>query len=140
MAKSLNSQSRRQAKGTPGQTMAEFALAMPVMILLIFGMVLAGFYAFRAASADWGVFITGVATGSYNTPATGQARQTVLWQDIRDRINTSQNLSRTIRSAISIDDSRPWIFSIDLIEAQRGSAWFRLWRFYPGPPPPGDLQ
>ena len=120
--------------------MAEFALAMPIMVILMFGMVLAGFYAFRAASADWGVFITGVATGSYNTPATGQARQTVLWQDIRGQLSASQNRPRTVRSTISINDSRPWIFGIHLIEAQRGSTWFRLWRFYPGPPPAGGLQ
>ncbi len=50
--------------------MAEYALAMPVLILLLFGMALAGFYAFRAAAADWGVFITGVAEGAYETPAT----------------------------------------------------------------------
>lgn len=140
MGKGLNSHSRRRAHGMPGQTMAEFALAMPVMIILIFGMVMAGFYAFRAASADWGVFITGVATGSYNTPATGQARQTVLWQDIRGRLNAAQNRPRTVRSMIIINDSRSWIFGIHLIEAQRGTSWFRLWRFYPGPPPAGGFQ
>lgn len=44
-----------------GQTIAEFALVMPILILLLFGMTFAAFYAFRSASADWGVFITGVA-------------------------------------------------------------------------------
>lgn len=47
-----------------GQTMAEFTLIMPVLILLLFGMTFAAFYAFCFASTDWGVFITGVATGS----------------------------------------------------------------------------
>jgi hypothetical protein len=42
------------------QALAEFALIMPVLILLLFGMTFAAFYAFRSASTDWGVFITGV--------------------------------------------------------------------------------
>ena len=50
-----------------GQAMAEFALIMPALILLLFGMTFAAFYAFRSASTDWGVFITGVASGSYST-------------------------------------------------------------------------
>ena len=118
-----------------GQTMAEFAIVMPVLILLLFGMMLAAFYAFRAASADWGVFITGVATGAYNTPATEQARKTVLWPDIQGSISTTQHTSdRMVRSQITIEDSKPWVYGINLVEANRGTAVFRLWRFYPGPP------
>jgi hypothetical protein len=64
---------------------------MPVLILLLFGMTFAAFYAFRAAATDWGVFITGVATGSYDTPATEQARNAVLWPDLADRINAGEN-------------------------------------------------
>ncbi|NUM44245.1 MAG: pilus assembly protein, partial [Anaerolineales bacterium] len=62
-----------------GQAMTEFALTAPVLILLLFGMTLAMFYAFRAGAADWGVFITGVAEGAYNTPATGQVLDSVPW-------------------------------------------------------------
>ena len=58
-----------------GQALAEFAMMIPVLILLLFGMTFAAFYAFRTAAVDWGVFVTGVARGSYNTPATGQARR-----------------------------------------------------------------
>ena len=123
-----------------GQTMAEFALIMPVLILLLFGMTFAAFYAFRSASTDWGVFITGVATGSYNTPATEHARDNVLWPDLADRINASQNGARQVRSLITVEDSRDWIFGIRLIEAQRAATYFRLWRFYPGPPPAGGIE
>jgi len=123
-----------------GQTMAEFALIMPVLILLLFGMTFAAFYAFRSASTDWGVFITGVATGSYNTPATEHARDNVLWPDLANRINASQNGARQVRSLITVEDSRDWIFGIRLIEAQRAAAYFRLWRFYPGPPPAGGIE
>jgi hypothetical protein len=123
-----------------GQAMAEFALMIPVLILLLFGMTFAAFYAFRSASTDWGVFITGVATGSYNTPVTEKARDTVLWPDLADRINASQSGPRQVRSLISVEDSRDWVFGIRLTEAQRAATNFRLWRFYPGPPPAGGIE
>ena len=123
-----------------GQTMAEFALILPVLILLLFGMTFAAFYAFRSASTDWDVFITGVATGSYNTPATEHARNNVLWTDLADRINAGQDGPRQVRSLISVEDSGGWIFGIRLIEAQRAATHFRLWRFYPGPPPAGGIE
>jgi hypothetical protein len=117
-----------------GQAIAEFALMIPVLILLLFGMTFAAFYAFRSASTDWGVFITGVATGSYNTPATEQARNAVLWPDLADRLQTVEGGPRQVRSRISVEDSRDWVFGIHLMEAQRSATYFRLWRFYPGPP------
>jgi hypothetical protein len=123
-----------QVKREKGQAMAEFALMIPVLILLLFGMTFAAFYAFRSASADWGVFITGVATGSYNTPATEDARHAVLWPDLADRLQASESGPRQVRSLISVEDSRDWVFGIRLVEAQRSSTYFRLWRFYPGPP------
>ncbi|MFM8427609.1 MAG: TadE family protein [Chloroflexota bacterium] len=123
-----------------GQTMAEFALVMPILILLMFGMTFAAFYAFRSAAADWGVFITGVASGSYNTPATQHARDNILWPDLVDRINAGQTGPRQVRSLIRVEVSRNWIFGIQLIEAQRAETNFRLWRFYPGPPPAGGFE
>jgi hypothetical protein len=123
-----------------GQTMAEFALIMPVLILLLFGMTFAAFYAFRSSSTDWGVFITGVASGSYSTPATEHARANVLWPDLADQINADQNGPRQVRSLISVEDSQDWIFGIRLTEAQRAATYFRLWRFYPGPPPAGGIE
>ncbi len=123
-----------------GQTMAEFALVIPILILLLFGMTYAAFYAFRAASADWAVFITGVASGAYNNPAVGQAQESVLWPDLRDRLETAHAGARLVRSQIAVEDSRNWVFGIQLIEAQRAGTFFRLWRFYPGPPPPGGIE
>ena len=123
-----------------GQAMAEFALIMPLLILLLFGMTFAAFYAFRSASTDWGVFITGVASGAYNTPATEHARENILWSDLADQINAGQNGARQVRSLITVEDSRNWIFGIRLIEAQRTATYFRLWRFYPGPPPAGGIE
>lgn len=117
-----------------GQAMAEFALMIPALILLLFGMTFAAFYAFRSASSDWGVFITGVATGSYNEPATEQARDALLWPDLADRISAGEGEPRQVRSLISVEDSRDWVFGIRLVEAQRAATYFRLWRFYPGPP------
>lgn len=131
---------RRPTSRQKGQTMAEFALVAPILILLLFGMTYAAFYAFRAASADWGVFITGVATGAYNNPAVGQARQSVLWPDLRARLQTAHAGPRQVRSQINVEDSRKWLFGIRLIETQRGENFFRLWRFYPGPPPRGGIE
>ena len=127
-------------KKEKGQTMAEFALMIPALILLLFGMTFAAFYAFRSAATDWGVFITGVGSGSYNTPATAQARDSVLWPDLANRISAGENGPREVRSLISVEDSRNWVFGIRLIEAQRAATFFRLWRFYPGPPPAGGIE
>ena len=107
---------------------------IPALILLLFGMTFAAFYAFRSASSDWGVFITGVASGSYNMPATEQAREAVLWPDLAGRLQAGESGPRQVRSMISVDDSRDWVFGLRLIEAQRSATYFRLWRFYPGPP------
>jgi len=120
-----------------GQAMSEFAIVMPILVLLIMGMVHAGMYAFRAAAVDWGVFVTGVGAGTFNTPADEIARKDVLWSDIRSRITTGSNAPRHVQSVIAIDDQRVWIYGLNLVEAQRGKANFRLWRFYPGPPPAG---
>ena len=55
-----------------GQAMSEFALVMPILVLLMAGMIMAGMYAFRAAAADWGIFITGVAAGTSRCEAPSQ--------------------------------------------------------------------
>jgi hypothetical protein len=121
--------------------MAEFALAAPVLILLLFGMTLAGLYAFRAAAADWGVFITGVAAGAYRAPATGQVVDSVLGADIRAGLTTrGQAGERQVRAQIEISAARPWVYGINLVEAHQGRTHFRLWRFYPGPPVPGGVE
>ena len=129
-----------EARAQAGQAMPEFALMIPIMTLLVFGLVFAGFYAFRATAADWGIFITGVAEGSYNTPATSMARGTILWPDIQEAVATNQDAPRSVRSTISIEKTTPWAFGITLIEAHKGITVFRLWRFYPGPPPPGGFE
>ncbi len=124
-----------------GQAMAEFAMVLPALLLLVSGMLLAGFYAFRAAAADWGVFITGVTAGAYPAQADGQVRLSVVWPDIRERLTVELDASsRQTRSRIAIQDTRPWMFGIELVEAQRGTGVFRLWRFYPGPPEPGGAE
>jgi hypothetical protein len=121
--------------------MAEFAMVLPALLLVLSGMLLAGFYAFRAAATDWGVFITGVTAGAYPTQADGQARLSMVWPDIRERLTVELDASsRQARSRIAIQDTRPWVFGIELVEAQRGRGVFRLWRFYPGPPEPGGVE
>ena len=65
---------------------------------------------------------------------------TILWPDIQEAVATSQDAPRSVRSTISIEKTTPWAFGITLIEAQKGESVFRLWRFYPGPPPPGGFE
>ncbi len=113
--------------------MPEFGISIPILALLVGGMILAALYSFRSAAADWGIFIYGVTAGAYDAPATDQARASMMWPDIRDRITAESADNRQVRSQIEIQDSNPWMFGIKLVEAQRGTAYFRLWRFYPGP-------
>ena len=124
-----------------GQAMTEFALVLPGLLLLLSGMLLAGLYAFRSAAADWGTFITGVTAAAYPASADSQARLSVAWPDIRNRLMVELDTSsRQARSRIAIQDSHSWMFGLDLVEAQRGTGVFRLWRFYPGPPEPGGVE
>jgi hypothetical protein len=133
--------SGKRQDASKGQAMAEFALVLPALLLLLSGMFLAGFYAFRAAAADWGVFMSGVTAGAYPAPADSRARLSVAWPDIGARLRVELDAnSRQARSRLDIQDSRPWMFGIELEEAQRGSGVFRLWRFYPGPPKPGGVE
>ena len=122
-----------------GQSTAEFALAAPVLILLLFGLTLAAFYAFRAAAADWGIFVIGIAEGSFEGSAANQARNSVVWPDIASSLTASGIgvQTRQVRSEIMLSTGRPWIFEVDLREHHRASAFFRLWRFYAGPPAGG---
>lgn len=122
-----------------GQTTAEFALVAPVLILLLFGLTLAAFYAFRAAAADWGIFVVGVAEGSFDGSAAHQARASVVWSDIASSLISSGTgiQTRQVRSEIMLTPSRPWVFDVVLKEHHRASAFFRLWRFYAGPPEGG---
>ena len=118
-----------------GQALAEFAATLPILILLIGGIVMACFYGFRSASADWGVFIDGVAAGSYDTGAAAYAQQSVMWPDIRSGISwTGQPDIRSTTTWIDVVNSRPGPLGTDLTEAYRASVFFRLWRFYAGPP------
>jgi hypothetical protein len=107
----------------------------------LFGMTLAGLYAFRAAAADWGVFITGAAEGAFASPATDQVRLSIAWGDIRSAIATDgQWEDRQASSRIEITNAQSWVYGIHLVEAHHAEAYFRLWRFYPGPPEPGGVE
>jgi len=122
-----------------GQSLAEFAATLPLLILFVGGIVMACFYGFRSASADWGLFINGVASGSYASPnASAMARSSVTWPDLRSSfLGSSQPTSRSTRTWISVENARPGPFGADILESYRGSVYFRLWRFYAGPPSGG---
>ena len=126
-------------KTESGQGMAEFALVMPILVLLFFGLAFAGWYAFRATAADWNVFISGVARGAYSTP--GSASSSVLWSDLRSSIQVGANDSdRQAYARLAVQKKRNWLYGIMLQEVHQAETNFRLWRFYPGPPPPGGYE
>ena len=113
--------------------MAEFAIVLPILVLLFFGLAFAAWYAFRATAADWSVFIAGVARGSYNAPA--QADSSILWSDVRSSVSTGANPgTRQVNSRLGYSQEQNWLYGIGLHEVHQAGANFRLWRFYPGPP------
>ena len=122
-----------------GQALAEFAATLPLLILFVGGIVMACFYGFRSTSADWGLFINGVAAGSFDKQnATVMANRSVTWSDLRSSfLKASQLTSRSTHTWISVENERSGPFVTDILESYRGSVYFRLWRFYAGPPSGG---
>ena len=121
-----------------GQALVEYTLTLPILLLLIGSLLVAGFYAWRSVSANWGVFISAAAGGAYDAPlAMQKASGGVLFSDIRNSlvVSVSQGPSPTVRSEISISTPRR-LLGIPLEEVQRGSTVFHVWRFAPGPPSP----
>jgi hypothetical protein len=127
---------RLRALQQKGQALAEFAAILPLLILFVGGIVMACFYGFRSTSVDWGLFINGVAAGSFDSQnASVMANHSVTWPDLRSSfLKASQPTSRSARTWISVENARPGPFGADIIESYRGSVYFRLWRFYAGPP------
>jgi hypothetical protein len=122
-----------------GQSTAEFAIVIPILILIFFGLAFAAYYAFRATSADWAAFITGTAEGAYSRP--GNAGSSILWSDIRSSVSTTKNPDdRQVSVRVSLNKHARWIYGILLEEVHDARTHFRLWRFYPGPPPPGGVE
>lgn len=114
----LPSFKRRADNRERGQAMVEFAVAAPLVALMVAGVILAGYAAFRAVAADWGVFVTGAAAGAYGGPV--EMRHTVPWPDIREGISVGVNpLSRQAVSRISVTVDRP--FMLDLRVQERVS-------------------
>jgi hypothetical protein len=107
------------------QALAEFTAVLPILILLIGGIVMACFYGYRSAAADWGIFINGVAAGSFDEGALGPARSSIFM--------SSDPETRSAQARINIENSRVGPFGADLTESYRASVFFRLWRFYAGP-------
>jgi hypothetical protein len=114
-----------------GQANTEFIISLPILIMLIGGIFLAGFYAWRSAAANWGVYISGVAGSSYDQSAITMVQQSIWWPDIRKAIQVTPK-GQTVQSEITIET--PFSFlGIPLVESQSGGATFHLWRFVAGP-------
>ncbi len=118
-------------KGQRGQASLEFAVAAPVMLALIAMIFLSFMYLWRTANADWGLFASGVATGSYDGP-----RSTVpmrgVWEDLRPAFSWGQE-GKSVSARVGFSREVSGYQGIALMEIHRGQVYFRLWRFYPGP-------
>lgn len=114
-----------------GQAMAETALTIPLLLLLMAGMILAGIVVYRTAASGWGVFIYGTGAGAFAGPV--EATGSVPWSDLRGGLNAGQT-GRAVRTQINASRSKSWINGIELYERQSGSAFTRRWRFYAGRP------
>jgi len=120
-------------KQQKGQAMAEFAVAAPVILMLLIGIFLAFFYLWRTANADWGLFAAGAATGSYGAPRS-QVPMRSLWEDLRPAFSFSEApAGKSVSAHIGYSRKVEGFQGIALMEIHRGRAYFRLWRFYPGP-------
>lgn len=121
---------RRSQKG---QAQVEFALAFPLFFLLMAGILLASLALVRGSLSGWAVFLSGAAAGSYPAPA-WDAVGALPFPDLRGGLTFEMRPGeRQAASRIRVEWERPWAFGIRLGEAWRGTAFFRLWRFYPGP-------
>ena len=114
-------------------------MIIPVLALLFFGIYMAAMYAYRAAQADYGVFVSGAASGAYRQPAGEIAKKAVSSPDLRAAIKTGADggdprTTFTARSRITVEASRLTLFGVNFIESQKGQSVFRLWRFRPGKP------
>jgi hypothetical protein len=117
-----------------GQSLAEFAAVVPLLVLLVGGVVMAAFYGFRSAAADWAVFVNGVAAGSYDQGMNSQANQSTMWPDLRNSVQWSSDVeAKSARTWLSVENFRPGPFGANIIESYKSRVFFRLWRFYPGP-------
>lgn len=118
-------------KSERGQTYSEFIISVPVLFLLLGGIFLAGFYVWRVTASNWGLFVSGVAGGSYDTHAPARASRSIWWSDIRNAVVVEQT-GETVRTEISIETPITF-FGVTLSDVHRGSNVFHLWRFRPGP-------
>lgn len=116
-----------------GQAMAETALTVPLIVLMLAGVLLAGIVVYRTAASGWGVFAYATGAGAFQGPATGAAAGSVPWADLRGGLGY-WNTGRAVRTRIDVRRSKSWIDGIRLFERQSGSALTRRWRFYPGRP------
>ena len=112
--------------------MAEFAVAMPVILLLIAMIYMAFMYFWRAANADWGLFASGVATGSYDGPRTAEVMPGV-WDDLRPAFSWGATDGHSVSAQVGFDRRVIGTQGVALLEHHHGQVFFRLWRFYPGP-------
>ena len=111
-------------KGQRGQAALEFAVAAPVALALIAMIFLAFMYMWRTANADWGLFASGVATGSYNGPKSAVPMRGV-WDDLRPAFSWGQE-GKSVSAHVGFHRRVSGYRGIALMEIHRGKVYFRL--------------
>ena len=121
--------------------MAEYALAMPVLILLLFGMTLAGFTLSAPLRPIGASLSPALPREPTKHPLLVRCAHRLFGMISKmESLPVDSLANRQVRSQIGIVTSRPWVFGLNLVEAHRGTSYFRLWRFYPGPPASGGVE
>lgn len=127
----------KNKKGERGQSMAEFAMVMPVLVLLVTGLIMSGFYAFRSTEVDFRVFMAAEAESSY-IDHFGAWREVITnrtWKDLWN-YGGSRDAQRLRRSlgAYGGHTREYTISGFTFRESHQQTVEVRSWAFYAGPP------
>jgi hypothetical protein len=111
--------------------MTEFALAIPILFLVLLGIALAWLYVFRASTADWGLYVSAATRAGYDGPGSyGMA-----FPDLQSAIQVQPDPgARTVTSRIDVQAPYNLFPGLPLQETESGTGVVRLWQFYAGAP------
>lgn len=126
----------RRSPAPRGQGTAEFALVLPILLLVGLALVLLVFYLYRAAAADLAVFALGEYQGAYGRASAPPPQSWLPWPDLVGAVGLeASDRGRYFKTELGFSAPGPEVLGVRIAEAHGGTFYYRLWRFYPGRPP-----